>query len=189
MNLLARSIVLRWDYFIMQDSNNRTVPGVTPDALRDHIAYTTWASGRLVDAAAMLQPKELTRDFQTADRSVIGTLAHIYASDRVWLSRLAGTPFPGFVSDADRTLATLQNDWPTLHDRWRQWASTLTEQHAQAILDYKDLKGTAWRQPVWQLVLHVVNHGTHHRGQVSGFLRAMGQTPPPVDLIAYYRRL
>jgi uncharacterized damage-inducible protein DinB len=35
----------------------------------------------------------------------------------------------------------------------------------------------------------VVNHGTHHRGMVSGFLRAMGHTPPPLDLIAYYRAL
>jgi len=73
------------------------------------------------------------------------------------------------------------------HDRWREWAATLTEERAGSVLDYKDLKGNAWRQPVWQLILHVVNHATHHRGQVSGFLRAMGHTPPPVDLIAYYR--
>jgi uncharacterized damage-inducible protein DinB len=33
----------------------------------------------------------------------------------------------------------------------------------------------------------VVNHGTHHRGQVSGFLRVMGHTPPPLDLVFYYR--
>jgi uncharacterized damage-inducible protein DinB len=37
--------------------------------------------------------------------------------------------------------------------------------------------------------LHLVNHGTHHRGQISGFLRAMDHTPPPLDLIAYYRSL
>ena len=101
----------------MQDSNNRTVLGVTPDALRDHLAYSAWASRRLVNAAAFLAPEDLTRDFQTADRSVIGTLAHIYAGDRVWLSRVAATPFPGFTTDADRTLPTLQNDWPALHGR------------------------------------------------------------------------
>jgi uncharacterized damage-inducible protein DinB len=42
---------------------------------------------------------------------------------------------------------------------------------------------------LWKIVLHVVNHGTHHRGQASGFLRAMGHVPPPLDLIAYYRTL
>jgi uncharacterized damage-inducible protein DinB len=49
------------------------------------------------------------------------------------------------------------------------------------------MRGNRWQQPPWQIVLHVVNHGTHHRGQVSGFLRAMGQTPPPVDLSMFYR--
>src|SRR5438270_453212 len=67
MNLLASSIVFRCDYFIMQDSNSRIVIGVTPDALRDHIAYSAWASRLLVHAAAALSPEDLTRDFQTAD--------------------------------------------------------------------------------------------------------------------------
>jgi uncharacterized damage-inducible protein DinB len=42
-------------------------------------------------------------------------------------------------------------------------------------------------EPDWKLVFHVVNHATHHRGQVAGFLRTMGRVPPPLDLIAYYR--
>ena len=55
-------------------------------------------------------------------------------------------------------------------------------------LAYRDLKGRAYEQPLWQLILHVVNHGTHHRGQVSGFLRSLGHVPPPLDLVAYYRQ-
>jgi uncharacterized damage-inducible protein DinB len=50
------------------------------------------------------------------------------------------------------------------------------------------MRGRTWTQPIWQLVLHVVNHGTHHRGQVSGFLRTMGRVPPVLDLVAFYRR-
>src|SRR3954454_8781931 len=108
---------VRWDYFIMQESSSRTVRGLTPEALRGHIEYNAWASSRLVDAAAALSTADLTRDFQTADHSVLGTLAHIYAADRVWLSRLAGAPFPGFVTEADRNLRALQDDWPALHHR------------------------------------------------------------------------
>ena len=51
------------------------------------------------------------------------------------------------------------------------------------------MSGNRFNQPVWQLVLHVVNHGTHHRGQVSGFLRAMGHKPPKLDLVSYYRMI
>ena len=54
---------------------------------------------------------------------------------------------------------------------------------------YSDMRGNPWRQPVGHLVLHVVNHATHHRGQVSGFLRAMGHTPPKIDLVFYYLKV
>ena len=160
---------------------------VSADTLRTHLAYTTWASRRLVDAAARLGPEELTRDFQTADQSVLRTLAHVFAADRIWLARLTQAPAPQFITEADYSLAVLQNDWPALLARWGRWAAGLTDESAQAIVAYKDMKGNPYSQPLWQLVLHVVNHGTHHRGQVSGFLRVMGHTPPPLDLVFYYR--
>jgi uncharacterized damage-inducible protein DinB len=161
---------------------------VTADVLQMHLDYSAWASQRLLDAAAGLTEEELNRDFGTSDHSVLGTLVHVFSADRVWLYRLAGGENPGPVSDADRSLAVLQNDWPAVYERWRIWAAKLTDEAAQALLDYRDMKGNPYRQPVWQLVLHVVNHGTHHRGQVAGFLRAMGRVPPPIDLVYYYRQ-
>ena len=162
---------------------------VLVDLLRLHIDYTAWASGRLVLAASQLTPEELTRDFKTANQSVLGTLVHVYAADRVWLARMENRPQAPFVTEADHSLAVLQNDWPPLYDRWKKFVSGLTDEQAQAVVSYTDLKGTPWKQPPWQVVLHVVNHATHHRGQVSGFLRAMGHVPPVNDLVAYYREL
>lgn len=159
------------------------------NALRTHIDYTAWASKLLVDAAAQLSPEELVRDFQTADRSVMDTLVHIYAADRLWLARLSGEPHPGFVTEADRSLSVLQNDWPALRERWTRWAGGLTDESVLGFIAYHDMKGRPWNQPLWQLVLHVVNHGSHHRGQVSGFIRSMGHQPPATDLLYYYREL
>jgi uncharacterized damage-inducible protein DinB len=161
---------------------------VSADALRTHIDYTAWASLHLLNAAAQLTPDELTRDFGTADGSVLGTLAHIFAGDRLWLARLTAALTPAFITDADRDLTALQNSWPALLEHWKTWAAELTDEQVLAPIAYHDLKGRPWQRPLWQLVLHVVNHGTHHRGQVSGFLRSLGYTPPPVDLIYYYRQ-
>lgn len=161
---------------------------IAPAVLRTHIAYTAWASRRLLHAAAELTPDELTRDFGTADRSVLGTLCHIFGADRIWLARLTQAPQQGFVAESDRTLAFLETEWPALFERWTDFAGTLTEESIAAPVSYIDLKGNPWTQPLWQPILHFVNHGTHHRGQVSGFLRTMGHPPAPLDLAAYYRQ-
>ena len=160
---------------------------VSPLVLQDHVGYTAWASARLIEAASHLSPEELNRDFLTADKSVLGTLVHIYSADRLWLARIKGEPFPGLPTEAERTLAFIQTAWPELYQRWRAWASSLTNESPAREVTYRDLKQNQWKQPLWQIILHVVNHGSHHRGQVSGFMRAMGHTPPPLDLAAYHR--
>ena len=160
---------------------------VSADTLRLHLDYTAWASRRMLDCAAKLTPEELTRDFKTSDKTVLDTLVHVFAADRIWFARVHGNSPAIFVSPEDRQLSTIQQEWPLLQQRWQEWVAPLTDQDVQAKIPYRDIKGNAWEQPLWQILLHVVNHGTHHRGQVSGFLRAMGHNPPPLDLIAFYR--
>jgi uncharacterized damage-inducible protein DinB len=156
--------------------------------LRTHLHYTTWASARIVEAAAALSPDELTRDHKSADKSVLGTLAHIYAADRMWLGRIQGTPPAVFFDPAvDLQWPVVQHEWPALLARWQAWGDAL--QDASVGVAYHDLKGNPYTTPLWQIVLHVVNHGTHHRGQVSAMMRAMGHPPPQLDLIRYYREV
>jgi len=156
--------------------------------LRDHLAYSAWASQRLVHAACQLTEAELLRDFQTSERSVLGTLVHTFAGDRVWLARLQGSPRQGFSSDADRHLSVLQKEWPDVYRQWDELAAGWTDDAVAADFTYQDLRGNTWTNPVWHLAMHVVNHGTHHRGQVAGFLRSMGHTPPELDLVAFHRQ-
>jgi uncharacterized damage-inducible protein DinB len=156
--------------------------------LREHLAYSAWASQRLVHAASELTEAELLRDFQTSDHSVLGTLVHTFAADRLWLARLRGVARPPFSTEADYHLSVLQNEWPEVYRQWDAWFAGLNDDAIGADFTYQDMRGNTWTQPIWKLVLHVVNHGTHHRGQVSGFLRTMGRVPPALDLVAFYRR-
>src|SRR5581483_11905000 len=103
---------------------------VSADTLRTHLAYTTWASRRLVAAAEQLTPEELNRDFKTAEHSVLGTLVHVFAADRIWMARLTDQPVSSFVTEADHRLSVLQNDWPSLLAQWQRWAAALTDESA-----------------------------------------------------------
>jgi len=160
---------------------------VSVDTLRGHLDYSSWATRRLLDAAAALSAAELRRDFGTADKSLLGTLTHVFGADRIWLARIQGGPPEAFTFPPAFDLGELAREWTSLGERWKEWAGGMTDDGVERELAYRDIKGNAWVSPIWQIVLHVVNHGTHHRGQAAGFLRAMGQAPPPLDLIAFFR--
>lgn len=163
---------------------------ITTDLALMHFDFAAWAAARLVGAAAKLSEEELTRDFKHADKSVLGTLVHTFAADRVWLARVRGQVPGRFLDPArDMHLPVLQSDWPAVYAGWTEYLKMQTNESLLQRISYKDLKGNPWETPLWQIVLHVVNHGSHHRGQVSAMLRAMGHAPPDVDLIYYYRGL
>lgn len=157
------------------------------ETLKLHFAYSAWASALLVDAAGQITPDELTRDFKTADHSVLGTLVHIFAGDRMWLARAKGNAPTQFLDpERDMHLHVLERDWPAVYEGW---STLLTSVDPDTLVDYRDLKGNPWQTPLSQIAMHVVNHATHHRGQVSGFLRSMGHIPPSLDEIRFYRGL
>lgn len=161
---------------------------LSTSAIQHHLEYNSWATLRLLNAARELTSDQLTHDFGTADKSALGTLVHIFRAERIWLARLQErASATEWSQPEDEQLTTLRTEWPLLQAKWQNWANGLSDPHTERILQYIDLRGNSWAQPVWQVVLHVVNHSTHHRGQVSGFLRALGKTPPPLDFIRFVR--
>ncbi len=160
---------------------------MTADELRLHLRYSRWASQRLLEAAAKLEEEPLVRELGVSHRSVLETLSHIYHADTAWFSRVAD---PGLNFSPDPVaLEVLQTKWNDIQDRWEQWAGSLTDADLTRIVAYKSLKGDPFETPLWQIILHVVNHATLHRGQVMAMLRQLGVQPPPTDLIFYYRSL
>src|SRR5579864_5654005 len=113
---------------------------LSQQALKDLIAYTGWASARLVEAASQLPSDQLTRDFGTADKSVLGTLVHTFGADRLWMQRVGGEP-NFFLSEADYQLSVLQSDWPAIHRKWGNWVGSLTDASAAAEIAYSDMRG------------------------------------------------
>src|SRR5690348_7979712 len=134
---------------------------VSAEVLRQHLDYTAWATGRMMRAVEQIPAEHLNHDFQTSDRTVLGTLVHVFGADRVWLRRILGEPVTAFLTDEDRHLSTLQREWPVVLNRWKEWAHTLDDEKARAKVSFTDMKGNPFSSASWEIVLHVVNHGTH----------------------------
>ncbi len=159
-------------------------PIMTAAEAQLHIRYTNWASRRLLTAVEGLPPEDRERPTGISHGSILGTLAHVQFADWVWYTRVAGP-----LERPAGTLEALQRDWLDIQNRWESWAASLTDSDLEREIEYRRMDGEQVRSPLWQIVLHVVNHGTLHRGQVMGMLRQLGVAPPNTDLIAYYRSL
>jgi uncharacterized damage-inducible protein DinB len=161
---------------------------VSLEVLQHHVDYNNWATRRLLNAASGMSQDELSHDFGTADKTILGTLAHLYAAEGNWLARMReGTAAIQHRTTEDNQLESLLPKWTEVQNGWKTWVGQLPPEAPNQVMEYYDLQGRKWAQPLWQILLHVVNHSTHHRGQVSGFIRALGKTPPPLDFILFVR--
>jgi uncharacterized damage-inducible protein DinB len=164
---------------------NMTTP--SPDSLVVHLRYHRWASNTLLQAVAALSPPLLTLDRSTSFKTIPQTLLHLYKADQVWFSRLTGYLADATILDRDFELSPFAAQWNDLLDRFVGWAELLTPEDWGRSIQYRNSEGRDFSNPVWQIVLHVVNHGTAHRAQVASMLRQSNVTPPNLDLITYYR--
>jgi uncharacterized damage-inducible protein DinB len=116
------------------------------------------------------------------------TVVHLYQADRVWLDRLEGRP-SGQLSDYESPgcMWDLATEWREIQGRLLAIGQSLEAGDVETIINYRNLAGQPFSTPVWQVILHVVNHGTHHRGQVVTMLRQLGQTPNNIDLVRFHR--
>jgi uncharacterized damage-inducible protein DinB len=152
---------------------------MTAEEARRHLRYSEWASRRLLDAAMALPAEQRERDLGSSHKGVLDTLAHIVFADRIWLHRVLRTP--------EAAAEAVEVEWPRLWRQWADLAALWTDVELAQVLEYKDLRGAPRDSKLEEIVMHVVNHATLHRGQVLGMLRQLGVAPPQTDLITFYR--
>jgi uncharacterized damage-inducible protein DinB len=159
------------------------------ELLIEYVRYTYWASTSLLEACSALSNEELRRDLHTAYPSIWATLVHIYQSDCVWLTRYrGGSPTALSAFEPGHDLNDLRTRWQEALQGLVDFAESRSEEQWGETLVYATTKGQVFSQPLWQVVLHQVNHDTLHRGQVLAAFRQIGRVPVSVDLIHYYRR-
>jgi uncharacterized damage-inducible protein DinB len=160
---------------------------MTTNEARTLIRYTGWASRKVLTAALQLSNEELNRPNAISHGSIAGTLAHVYLADRVWKERVME---PGKPVVWDASLADAEAAWPGIQEAWETWADAATDAELDRVVQYTSiLTGKAAENRAGEIVTHVVNHATLHRGQVVGMIRQLGVQPPATDFINYLREV
>ena len=156
--------------------------------LQDLYRFNGWANARIRDALTKLTAAEFSQDLKSSHPSIRDTVLHIMSSEWVWLQRWLGTSPKGMPEEwRALTFEQIQNEWAALEVAHQAFVAALSDPELDRVVDYRNLKGESFSNPLWQLLRHMVNHSTYHRGQVTTMLRQLGHAAVATDLVVYYR--
>jgi uncharacterized damage-inducible protein DinB len=170
--------------------------------IRKLYAYNLWANTRLFSALSNVTQVQFAAPVQSSFPSLRETTYHILGAEWLWLKRWKGqSPRPAPGSDATKlraligmpspeelaTVAALQSFADAIEKERYDFLDRFDDATIQADLNYNDMAGTPSSLPLVQLLQHVVNHGTYHRGQATTLLRQLGAETVSLDMLYFFR--
>lgn len=174
--------------------------------IRHLYAYNLWANHRMFSTLEKLSDQQFTSVMPSSFPSIQESVTHILAAEWIWLKRWTGASPRATVSDTTTasamhsalsnggvaldsiaTLSGLREFADAIEQQRQRYLGTLKEDSLSARLNYTDMGGKEFSMPLVQLLQHVVNHGTYHRGQVTTLLRQLGAETISLDLLFFYR--
>ena len=151
--------------------------------------YSAWANARLFDALAALPAGEVTAKRATIFGNMVNTLNHDYVVDLIWKAHLEGKPhgFSKRITDTEPTLDELRRAQAEIDAWYVAYADNLSEAMHDEVVPFKFVDGGEGALTRGDMLLHIVNHKTYHRGFVADMLYQAGAKPPVMDLPVFLR--
>jgi uncharacterized damage-inducible protein DinB len=151
---------------------------------RTHLEFMKWADEIMLAALLKVPADKSTADLGSSFKSMLDTLNHVYLAELVWFKRIQGENKRLAELESPADAEALASVWPGLHRSWLDWVGDWS-----GPFTFRNNAGAEITMPYWQIAMHVVNHGSYHRGQFATMLRQSGTAPPATDLLIYYRTL
>ena len=147
--------------------------------------YNQWMNEKLYQVCAGISDQERKKDLGAFFKSVHGTLNHLLYGDKAWMARFLGKPLAvsAIGEELHQDFDGLRADRRALDQQILHWSHALSPQWLDLPFDYtSNVDGKTRVLPAWALVMHMFNHQTHHRGQVTTLIKQLGHDPGITDL-------
>lgn len=143
-------------------------------------AYTAWANKKLFDCIAILPEETINQEITSSFPSIRLTVLHMWNAESIWWQRLklqerVEPPAPSFTGE----FAMLQKISSAQSLEWAAWVKKATEVQLQHVFAYRRSKKEEIKKPVYEVLLHLFNHASYHRGQLVTMLRQVGVSNIP----------
>ena len=148
-----------------------------PDEVRFLYAYDRWATERVLAVLDGLEPEIWGRAGVVGDRGLGAILVHQLGAAARWRHSFQQTgEGPELELEPLLTVDELRGRWLIEWAAVDAWLPTVSEGFIAYVHE---------GVPIWQMLVHVINHGTQHRAEAAALLTAEGRSPGELDLINY----
>ena len=153
-------------------------------------AYNLWANQRIIEVINNMTDEQTNQDIISSFNGIKKTLLHLWDVENIWWQRIKLTEVQVWQSETfTGSLMELGNHLLTQSKQWKEWVDLATEAALDHEFIYKNSKKDQFKQPVYEMLFHLFNHQTYHRGQLITMMRQAGEKNiPNTDLIAYLRK-
>lgn len=153
--------------------------------------YRQWADQNTFEAVATLPPGEATKERPTHFKTIVGTLNHIYLMDIIWKAHLEGRDH-GFESREVMLYEDLAELWDAqrkINHWYIDWSERQSVQSLSEIVRFQFIGGEPGAMTRGEILLHVINHATYHRGWIADLFFQVPARNPTTDLPVYLSSL
>lgn len=159
------------------------------ELLKQYAAYNIWASQRIFDVILSLPEEKQTAEIPSSFPSLYKTVLHMLDAENIWWQRLKlseriTVPSENFTG----TMKELSDILLQQSKMWEEWVSNASDLSLEHVFQYYNNKKEYFKMPIYQMIHHVFNHGTYHRGQLVTMLRQLGEDKiPQIDFSLWTR--
>ncbi len=147
--------------------------------LEELFRFNAWANGRVLGLGEKLSDTELDASRELGLGSLRNTMFHLLAAEEIWLERWQGRPRRPFPVDAaGATVGEIRTRLGAVDRERAAMIRAAGDEGLRRSCNYQDARGNDWSNPLGELMLHVANHGVHHRAQALHFLKHCGHKVP-----------
>lgn len=157
---------------------------ISHTAMIELFTYNYWARDRQLEICAALSEDKFLKPQGSSFSSLRDTLVHMLAVEWLWLERWRGNSPKTLLSPDDfPNLLSVRERWDSVEKEMRAFLENLKEEELGLVKTYMSTRGNSWTYPLWQMMYHLLNHQSYHRGQVTTLLRLLNIRPARVDYL------
>lgn len=158
--------------------------------LEQYAAYNHWANLRMTEMANNLSDDNLHKEINSSFNSIYKTLLHLWDVEDIWWQRLKLSEQQVWQSETfNGSVIELSTNLVSQSKQWVEWVDVATEAALQHEFIYRNSKKDQFKQPVYEMLVHLFNHQTFHRGQLITMVRHIREGDiPNTDLISFLRK-